>query len=48
MVTHVLAGEPVPNGLILSSIVGIGAAMAGIKVGTFTEQKKADSERHKL
>jgi len=46
MISHNIAGATPPDGLILSGIVGIGAALAGVKAGILTEQKKRISEGH--
>ena len=43
LICHVAAGQLVPDGLILSGIVGVGAAIAGVQYGN---QAKRPPEGH--
>ena len=41
MICHVLSGSLVPDGIILSGIIGTICTVCGVKIGSVMEQSKA-------
>ena len=44
MICHVIQGSLVPDGLILSGIIGFLGAVAGLKIGDRLQEKKVGQE----